>query len=130
LEAENSVLKETQFDRAVALLEAQKKAYEIDKAQTTFELARLKQQLDQYAINKDQTTAELARLTQQQDHWKTDLEQIQKNQRQCFAVVVGTLLAKVPGPDPMQKDRAIELLTATADSLCSVTAPSVKSSPD
>ena len=34
LEAQNVVLKETQFDRAVALIKAKKEAYELDKEST------------------------------------------------------------------------------------------------
>jgi hypothetical protein len=69
LEAQDAVLKETQFDRAVALIKAQKEAYDIDRAHTAEEIAGLRTQLADsnnkiasVATNVEKRTTELLSL--------------------------------------------------------------------
>jgi competence protein ComGC len=52
-ESENSLLKETQFDRAVALIENQKKLYEIDRNEIQTQLRKLKADNDNKSIQFD-----------------------------------------------------------------------------
>jgi hypothetical protein len=48
LQAQNNFLRETQFDRALALIKSQKELYEIDRKSLEKELASLKQDSEQY----------------------------------------------------------------------------------
>jgi len=108
LEAQNSALKETQFDRAVALIEAQKKAYELDKANTASEFNKLRQQLSESETNN------AAKLTQ-----------VLKSERECLNKVVATIGAKIIMPsaegtttDASKVNMILQQLTDFADKIC------------
>jgi hypothetical protein len=49
-EADNRVLKETQYDRALSLIESQKKLYETDRAQVQKEIESIKHDADEKSI--------------------------------------------------------------------------------
>jgi competence protein ComGC len=99
LEAQNSVLKETQFDRAVALIDAQKKAYELDRANTARELGQLEKKLDESS-----------------KQYSEDL----KGLRQCMAKVLATFGSKMSDKQSgdLSKDQLFKLILDAANQIC------------
>jgi competence protein ComGC len=103
LEAQNSVLRETQFDRAVALIEAQKKAYDLDRANTANELNQLKTKLDESA-----------------KQYSGDLKKIIRQERECLTRVVSLLGSRLfsHGADKKTEDETLKLMTDAAGQIC------------
>jgi hypothetical protein len=104
LEAQNSVLKETQFDRAVTLIEAQKKVYELDKANTAVEIGQLEKKLDE--SNKKHSE---------------DLNSLREAQTQCMGkvmAVLGASIFKNSSGDTSVDDKALKLIVETATRIC------------
>jgi hypothetical protein len=78
LEAQNTVLKETQFDRAVALIKAQKEAYELDKESTTAQIDHLRDQ-----------------LTESNNKFQADLRKVANDVGECTARIISLINTKI-----------------------------------
>jgi hypothetical protein len=103
LEAQNSVLKETQFDRAFALMDAQKKAYDLDRANTAREIGQLEKKLDETS-----------------KQYSKDLAEILRTDRECLgrviAVLGGKLFNKQSGDS--REDEVLKIMLETAGKIC------------
>ena|ERR1700733_5590220 len=114
LEAQNTVLKETQFDRAVALIKAQKEAYELDKENTTTQIARLREQ-----------------LAESNNKFSADLRKVATDVGECTARIISLINTKVMNEtiygsnsansnlsDKDKENLFIRYLADTASSIC------------
>jgi uncharacterized protein HemX len=97
LEAQNSILKETQFDRV-----AQKKAYEIERANTAREISQLEKKLDESS-----------------NQYSENLQKLRSEERECLGKVVAKLRTRFIGKQSDDtEDKILILMADAAKEIC------------